>query len=91
MEYENTFEAVSSEQELIDRFLEGYGTNKNWLRVYGGFVETQEPSFDKKGLLTFSFSRPVVFPTKLIAEYNSDYEEVVPKLTPTEDELKEIS
>ena len=29
--------------------------------------------------------------TELISEYNSDYEEVMPKLTPTKDELKEIS
>jgi len=43
------------------------------------------------GILTFTFSRPVVFPVALISEINSDYEEIIPKLTPTEKELEEIS
>lgn len=76
---------------MIDQFLESYGTEENYLRAYGGLVEFPEPKFDKNGYLSIVFSRPVVFPTSLIAEYNSDYQEVIPELRPTEEELAKIS
>lgn len=54
-------------------------------------METKEPKIDKSGILNFAFSRPVVFPADLISEINSDYDEVIPKLTLTKEELAEIS
>ena len=76
---------------MIDQFLENYGTEENFLRAYGGAVEFPEPLIDNNGYLDIIFSRPVVFPASLIVEYNSDYEEVIPELKPTEEELAQIS
>ena len=50
--------------------MEDYGTDENFLRAYGGVVEFPDPSFDKTGHLSIEFSRPVVFPTSLVQEYN---------------------
>ena len=63
---------------------------ENYLRSYGGFVETKDPKFDKTGSFQITFSRPIIFPQKLIAEYDSNYIEKVPILAPTEAELEEI-
>jgi len=60
------------------------------LRSYGGFVETKDPNFDKEGQFEITFSRPVVFPQNLMAEYDTSYVEKVPILAPTEAELAEI-
>lgn len=90
VEYDNTFVAVESEQQLIDLFLQGYGTAENYLRCYGGFVEPKKPKVDSKGSVAFIFSRSVVFPTSLLIEYDSEYVEQVPPLKPTEEELAEI-
>ena len=76
---------------MIDQFLQGYDTVDNYLRCYGGPVEVKEPVIDDNGLLTFSFSRPVVFPTSFLQDFNSSYVEQVPSLTPTDEELKEIN
>ena len=75
---------------MIDHFLESYGTEENFLRAYGGRVEFPEPEPSKNGSLSIAFSRPLVFPQSLIAPYDSDYVEVIPKLQPTEEELAEI-
>ena len=75
---------------MIDKFLEDYGSPENFLRVFGGQVEFPEPSFDKSGHLSISFSRPIVFPTDLINEYDSSYVKVAPPLWPTEEELEQI-
>lgn len=76
---------------MIDKYLETYGTVENYLRVYGGQVEFPEPKFDTHGRLSIAFSRPVVFPAALIAEYNSDYIELLPELRPTDEELAQIN
>ena len=60
------------------------------MRSYGGYVETKDPSFDNEGSFQITFSRPVVFPQKLVSEYDSSYVEKVPILAPTEAELAEI-
>lgn len=44
----------------------------------------------KNGLLSIPFSRPVVFPVALIADYDAAYSEVVPKLEPSQSEIKEV-
>ena len=63
--------------------MEDYGTEENFLRAYGGAVEFPEPTFDKSGHLSIRFSRPVVFPTELLKEYNEAYVVEVPVLQPT--------
>ena len=75
---------------MIDKFLESYGTAENFLRAYGGQVDFPEPELSQDGLLQIAFSRPIVFPTSLISEYDSDYIEVVPELKPTDEELQQI-
>ena len=47
---------------MIDHFLESYGTEENYLRVYGGQVEFPKPEVSKAGELLIKFSRPIVFP-----------------------------
>lgn len=42
---------------------------------------------NKNGLLTIPFSRAVIFPVALIADYDSQYDEVVPKLEPNKADL----
>ena len=77
---------------VVDRFMEGYGTVDNYLRVYGGIVTSDDSNnkSDKNGNLGISFSRPVIFPEELIREYNSNYIEQIPELKPTDEEMKEI-
>ena len=77
---------------MVDKFLEGYGTVDNYLRVYGGTVisDNSRKESDQNGNFGIYFSRPVIFPTKLIQEYNSAYIEQVPELKPTDKELYEI-
>ena len=77
---------------MVDKFLENYGTVDNYLRVYGGSVisDNSKSKSDQNGNFGIYFSRPVIFPTKLIQEYNSAYIEEVPELKPTEKELHEI-
>ena len=72
--------------------MHGYGTIFNYLRVYGGLAIAKESDvlFDKQGILSVPFSRPVVFPTELIKEYNTDYVAQIPKLEPTNQELAKI-
>ncbi len=54
-------------------------------------MEIKKPTVDKSGKIGIIFGRPMTFPTVLVAEYDSDYVENVPLLTPTQDELDEIS
>ena len=75
---------------MVDKFMEGYGTEENYLRAYGGQVEFPEPEISKNGNLKIVFSRSIVFPQELIADYNSDYIEVVPELKLTEAEKEQI-
>ena len=53
---------------MIERFLIDYGTVDNYLRVYGGAVLSEESKSksDNNGNFVIYFSRPVIFPTKLI-------------------------
>ena len=75
---------------MIEHYLDSYGTEENYLRVYGGQVEFPEPTASETGELVIKFSRPIVFPESLIAPYNSEYVEQVPRLWPTEEELDQI-
>jgi len=36
------------------------------------------------------FNRPIVFPEKLVADYIKDYQEVIPEMTLTQEELAKI-
>ena len=67
-----------------------YGTTRNYLRAYGGPVGPEETTLDEQGHLSLVFSRPVVFPRELISEYSPSYQQEVPPLTPTDEELAEI-
>ena len=60
--------------------MQGYGTVYNYLRAFGGLVIAKESDviFDKQGILSVLFNRPVVFPTELIKEYNTDYVAKIP-------------
>lgn len=78
------------EQDIIDSFLRSYGTEENFLRAFGGRVDFPEPKADSVGHLSIIFSRPVVFPTILVAEYDKNYVAEIPDLKPTEEELAEI-
>ena len=75
---------------MIDKFLEDYDTIENYQRVFGGQIEFKEPKIDTQGHLSISFSRPVLFPTVLMAEYDDSYKRQIPELKPTEKELEEI-
>lgn len=95
-DYSTSISATFSQsyEELYEQFLKNYSTAKNWLRVYGG---ASEPSTDSgvrdTGEVTIEFSRPIVFPTQLLQEFDQEYQEVVPVLEPTQgekDELKKI-
>jgi len=67
-EYELEFESVHSVDDLIENFMKGYGTVENYLRAYGGLAIAKESdvTFDKQGVFSVPFSRPIVFPTELI-------------------------
>ena len=69
--------------------MRNYDTVENYLRVYGGPVSAKV-QMDDLGKLEVEFSRPIVYPKKLISKFDSDYEEQVPELTPTEEELDAI-
>ena len=51
---------------------------ENYLIAFGGQVEFPDPIFDKTGHLGIGFSRPVVFPSSLVEEYNSGYVKETP-------------
>ena len=70
--------------------MEDYETDENFLRDYGGVVEFPDPSFDKTGHLSIGFSRPVVFPTEILKEYDEAYVVAEPLLQPTQAELAQI-
>lgn len=91
-DYETEFESVNSVDDLIKNFMQGYGTVENYLRAYGGLAITKEKDviFDNQGVFSVPFSRPVVFPSELIKEYNTDYVTQIPKLEPTEQEMADI-
>ena len=86
------FQAFDNVDDMVDKFMEGYGTTANYLRVYGGLVTSDNSNnkSDKNGNLGITFSRPVIFPEELIREYNSNYIEQIPELRPTDEELREI-
>ena len=58
---------------MVDSYLRSYGTEENFLRAFGGQVEFPEPKADSQGHLSIAFSRPVVFPTALVSEYDAGY------------------
>ena len=41
-------------------------------------------------MLSFLFSRPIVFPTELLAPFDNTYIEQVPELTATDEDLQQI-
>lgn len=65
-------------------------TVENYLQLYGGPVTSKTPKMDHYGKLTFSFSRPVIFPAELLKDFDSSFKEEVPVLKPTEEDLKQI-
>ena len=66
-------------EDFLDEFMAEYGTTENYLRAYGGSVMTTEAHMSKNGKLTIPFSRPIVFPLDLLADFDSSYtEEAVP-------------
>jgi len=69
--------------------MRNYDTVENYLRVYGGPVSAKV-QMDNLGKLEVEFSRPIVYPERFIAKFDSDYKERVPVLTPTEEELDAI-
>ena len=58
---------------MVDSYLRSYGTEENFLRAFGGQVEFPVPKADSHGHLSIAFSRPVVFPTALVSEYDASY------------------
>ena len=60
-------------EDMVDSFLRSYGTEENFLRAFGGQVEFPEPTADSNGGLSIAFSRPIVFPTALVSEYDASY------------------
>ena len=60
------------------------------MRAFGGPVDFPEPKADSFGHLSIIFSRPIVFPTILVTEYDKSYVAEIPDLKPTEEELSEI-
>ena len=69
--------------------MRGYDTVKNYKRVYGGDV-TATGSMDENGNLILNFSRPIVYPKDLIASLNDTYDERIPELVPTDEEMQAI-
>ena len=55
-------------EDVLERYLELYGTTENWLRSYGGPVsidqwdDDEEHVLDDSGEIIISFSRELVFP-----------------------------
>ena len=81
--------------KLYDMFMANYGTKENFIRSYGGPVNTNDNEKDSgdvsdSGLLNISFSRPIQFPYELLKEFDAAYEEQVPPLEPTDEEIKMI-
>ena len=55
-----------------------YGTDENWLKSYGGDVNTiteddSDTKLDQSGLIKIKFSRPIVFPNFLIRQFDGTY------------------
>ena len=67
-----------------------YGTPENYLRVYGGPVESQSAEMDKNGLTKISLNREVRYPRDLLLDFDTSYQEDIPELVPTEEEEKQI-
>lgn len=56
--------------------MKDYGTLENYIRSYGGLVETTVPktgSLGKDNKVTLIFSRPVIFPRNLIESFDPGY------------------
>ena len=75
---------------MIEKRLEDYDTEENWLKLYGGRVEFPEPQLSKTGSLKIAFSRSLIFPEELIAEQNKEYAPVVPELKLPEEEMAKV-
>ena len=77
-------------ERLYDMFMANYGTLDNYLRCYGGSVSPieNENGVSDIGKLEIQLSRPVQYPTELLAEFDFMYQEDVPHLVPTAEELK---
>ena len=81
--------------KLYDMFMANYGTSENYLRSYGGPVDTKDDDQDSGGvsdlgLLNLSFSRPIQYPRELMKEFDPVYTEKVPPLKPTDAEMQLI-
>ena len=72
--------------DVYDLFMRDYGTEENYLRVFGGQVTIKSAEVSEEGKLKLVFSRGVVFPVELVLEYNPGYNERIPVLEPTEAE-----
>ena len=74
--------------------MKDYGTLENYIRSYGGAVETKkhESPLKKDKKISLSFGRSIIFPRHMIEKYDPVYQEEdhVPKLTPTKAEQKLI-
>ena len=74
--------------------MKDYGTLENYIRSYGGAVETKkhESPLKKDKKITLSFGRPIIFPRHMIEKYDPVYreEDLVPKLTPIKADKKKI-
>ena len=78
-----------------------YQSKDDYLRSYGGKVEVnpavddasetiKEPTLGESGIVQIVFSRPIIFPTEVLAPYDVKYVEEVPLLELSDDQKKDI-
>ena len=67
--------SVMTYERLYDMFMANYGSLDNYLRCYGGTVTPIEDEIgvSDTGHLEIEMSRPVQYPTQLLAEFDFMY------------------
>ena len=61
-----TTASTTSFESIYDKFMSTYGTQDNYQRSFGGVAAVEDPTMSDKGEVSFSFSRPIVYPKELL-------------------------
>ena len=80
-----------SYDDFLKEKTESKSTEEDYLLAFGGKVVAPKDLIVKEGELTILFSRPIIYPLVLMANYDDSYFEAVPKIELTLEELDELN